>query len=560
MLATCLLSAGVRVTAAPVPQKTVVKTFAKTVAGLPAAQALALGERMYRKGILPSGAEMQAIVKGDNPVQGSTFTCTSCHLRGGLGSSEGGVFTLPTNGAKLAQPLFLKASKIPPENREAFGIKTLPKRPPYTDATLAAVIRTSLDPTGRELNTVMPRYALTDREMEILIHYLRNLSVKLSPGASAKLIHFATVITDEVRPEDREAMLLPLENFILEHNRRAGNFDTKMYVFGNGPEMMLSYRMLSLDRWELKGPRSTWRRQLEAYQRKKPAFALLGGISYGSWQPIHDFSEAFQIPSLFPITDYPVISNSDWYTVYLSKGLQQEGQAAARYLKGALPEGKIVQVVRDVPEGRALAAGFQETWSELEGNPFKTVLLPAKAKLNQASLQALLQAEKAAALVLWTGPDAFPALAGLAGSPAAPRFVFMSSSYLKQSLAQLPEPARGFTYVTYPYRHPDEEGKYSPLVNHLLAGYTTYHPETRISTRMYTLTQVLTTALMDMEQNLYRDTFLDVIGMQRDQNLPDYERISFGPGQRYASKGCYIMQLSDGPKPKLIKKSGWVSY
>jgi ABC-type branched-subunit amino acid transport system substrate-binding protein len=546
LLTACLLTTGGLV-AAP-----------KTVAGLPAAKALALGEQMFRKGILPSGQELQARVKGDIRVPGSAFACSSCHLRSGLGSIEGGVFTLPTNGAKLAQPLFLKSSKIPPADREAFGIKTLPKRPPYTDATLAAVIRTCVDPTGRELNPVMPRYELTDRDMEILVHYLKNLSSKLSPGASLKLLRFATVITEEVRPEDREAMLLPLENFVLEHNRRAGNFDNKMYVFGSGPEMMLSYRPLALDRWELKGPRSTWRRQLEAYNRKQPAFALLGGISYGSWQPIHDFAEAFQIPCLFPITDYPVLSDSDWYTLYLSKGLQQEGQAAARYLKNALPKGRIVQVVRDAPEGRALAAGFQESWSELEGQPFPTVLLPAKAALTETYLRTLIQKEQAAAVVLWTGAEAFPALAALAAD--APAFVVMSSSYLKQQLTDLPEPARGFTYVTYPYRHPDEEGKYSPLVNHLLAGYTTHHPETRISTRMYSLTQVLTTALMDMEQNLYRDTFLDVIGMQRDQALPDYERLSFGPGQRYASKGCYIMQLSAGPTPKLLKKTTWVSY
>ena len=77
---------------------------------------------------------------------------------------------------------------------------------------------------------------------------------------------------------------------------------------------------------------------------------------------------------------------------------------------------------------------------------------------------------------------------------------------------------------------------------------------------MYSLTQILTTALMDMEQNLYRDTLLDVIGMQRDQVVPDYERLSFGPGQRYAAKGCYLMQLSEGPNPTLLKKSGWVTY
>jgi len=530
----------------------------KPVAGMPAEQALALGERIYRQGILPSGEELGGIVKGDAAIPGVTYACISCHLRGGLGASEGGVLTLPTNGAKLAQPLFLKNSKIPLADREYFGIKTAPKRPAYTDETLAAVIRTCVDPSGRQLNEVMPRYQLADRDMALLIHYLWNLSSKPSPGATDKMIHFATVITEEVSAADREAMLLPLENFVRQHNRTANNFDSKMYVFGSGPEMMISYRQLSLDRWILKGPRSTWRRQLEAYYAKKPVFALLGGISYGDWQPVHAFCESMQLPCLLPITDFPVLSDTDWYTLYFSKGLQLEGQSAARYLNQALPEGKVLQVVRDTPVGRALAAGFQGAWSELGRTPAVTVTLAAKARLGKDDLRGLVRKEKPAAVLLWTGAEAFPALA--AAAPDLPPFVFMASGYLKQDLARLPEPARRATYVTYPYRHPQDEGKYSTLVNHLLTGYTTLRPETRISTRMYSLTRVLVTALMDMEQNLYRDTFLDVIGMQRDQVLPDYERLSFGPGQRYASKGCYIMQLSEGPEPTLVKKSGWVIH
>jgi hypothetical protein len=66
--------------------------------------------------------------------------------------------------------------------------------------------------------------------------------------------------------------------------------------------------------------------------------------------------------------------------------------------------------------------------------------------------------------------------------------------------------------------------------------------------------------LMHVKRNYYRDYLFDVIGMFGDRPSIDFERLSFGPGQRYMSKGCFIVQLSAGPRPKLIKRSDWVIY
>ncbi|MBK8791998.1 MAG: hypothetical protein IPN59_02390 [Holophaga sp.] len=93
-----------------------------------------------------------------------------------------------------------------------------------------------------------------------------------------------------------------------------------------------------------------------------------------------------------------------------------------------------------------------------------------------------------------------------------------------------------------------------------MAGLATHKPETRISTRTYSVIQLLRLLLTDMDRNFYRDNFMDRVGMQPDQVLPDFVRLSFGPSQRYASKGCYIMQLGPGPEPQLVPKSEWVIH
>lgn len=173
---------------------------AQTKPSLSPKQMLLLGERMYREGILPSGKPMQAFVNGDVPVSGTAFTCLSCHLRSGLGSVEGTVVTPATNGNTLYQPrtLLLKGFESVP--RLAKYAEALHPRPAYNDETLAAAIAAGVDPTGRELDNVMPRYELDAADMAILIYYLKHLSAEPSPGVSKTTLRFATVITGEVPP------------------------------------------------------------------------------------------------------------------------------------------------------------------------------------------------------------------------------------------------------------------------------------------------------------------------------------------------------------------------
>jgi hypothetical protein len=114
--------------------------------------------------------------------------------------------------------------------------------------------------------------------------------------------------------------------------------------------------------------------------------------------------------------------------------------------------------------------------------------------------------------------------------------------------------------MTYPYRLPQNEIKYKGFSEALVKSRKILNPERRITARTYSLVRVMTQALMHMRRNFYRDNFLDVISMLPDLVYPVYERLSFGPGQRYASKGCYIVQLSKGLKPELIKKSDWVIH
>jgi hypothetical protein len=320
-------------------------------------------------------------------------------------------------------------------------------------------------------------------------------------------------------------------------------------------------RTLTLSVWVLKGRPETWRKQLEEYNRTDPAFAMLGGMVSGSWEPVHRFSEDNQIPSLFPFTDLPVISRSDWYTLYLSKGYYQEGEAAARYLNNdpAVTDADILQVVRDSQEGLALAAGFQETWRSLGRKIPMTITLKPGREVSTETITSNSASNKPAVIILWDGPSVLAGLDRLTSIRNGQARYVISAGYLGKEIWALKEQQRKLTYITYPYRIPRPAADFRP--SSMGMGIKSFSADaTKIENQTYSLIEILTMALMDMKGNYYRDNFLDVIGMIMDQEVPLYERISFGPGQRYASKGCYIVQLSNDSKPQLIKKSDWVNY
>jgi len=546
-------------------------TAGTQAAPLTPAENLRLGERMYREGILPSGESMQAYVKGDIPAPGTAFSCVSCHMLSGLGSMEGGVFTTPTNGRTLYQARDLPGAG---NNRRNAGMNMTAKkkgispnqppqaRPAYNDQTLADVLRGGKDPSGRTLDMVMPRYHLQDSDMAIMVSYLKQLSNDYSPGVDKYAINFATIIAEGVPAEQVAAMMDPLDSFVKNANKQQETFEAqrvKLREFATEP----TYRRVKLSRWLLKGNPATWRSQLEEYYRREPVFALIAGISPDEWRPVHEFCETNKIPCILPSTDFPVVSEVDRYTLYFSKGYFQEGEAAARFLPSQdrpLQGSKIVQLVSNSPRGKALAEGFSRTL-ESQGLPAPVTIQQTDAEpFTAETLQRLVERERPDLLALWTGGETLQQLAALTAKGKAPPLLMVSASYLGKELWNIPERLRDSTYITYPYRLPQDDARYARFV--MPADKDRKVPgEVRIiKSRVSSALKVMTQALREMKGNFYRDYLFDVIGMKTDMEFPLYERLSFGPDQRYASKGCYIVQLAKGAQAGLVKKSDWVIH
>lgn len=533
--------------------------------GLRHEEAIRLGEQMYRDGILSSGASMQAIAQGDIAVDGRMFACVSCHLRSGLGSIEGTIISPPVTGVKLFMPR--------PRGQGIVGgdPKTVAEqyrggdiRPAYTVESLSLAIRGGEDAAGNRLDPFMPRYMLEDRDLGILIYYLQHLSAGLSPGVTETSILFATVVTADADASDRSAMVDTLRAYLKDRGVQTRRQHKRAAAAGAYMEEMdRSFRAPILLEWELKGSPDTWEQQLGEHYAQKPVFALVGGISGGEWGPVHRFCEKRGIPCVFPMTDFPVISEQDWYTVYVSKGLYQEGETAALFLSpDDIEPADVLTVYRDTREGRTLSAAFRDTARALGRSLPVEEKLAVDQTVSREFWKGLADRHSGKHWVLWLKPDdlAHPDAIPLGAGGA--RSVLVSYGLLGEEAWKILRQIKGDVRITYPYRLPQDRKRQELVVKQWLKIRKIPLTNMKIQAVMYDLGVLLTDTLMMMQSNYVRDYFLDVIDMMRDHTytIAVYPRLSFGSGQRYASKGCYVARPGSGDPPQIVPVSDWVVH
>ena len=502
-------------------------------------QAMEYGRRIYMEGILPSGEPLRAVVSGDVEITGEFLVCGECHRKSGLGASEGESVAPPVVGELLYKPLQLPVSR-PPEPPV--------QRPAYDRESLAASIRDGISSSGEAFSMLMPRYPLTDAEMGYLITYLESLRIGPDPGVTETDIHFATVITDDVAPEARKALLDVMNAFIEQKNTET-RYESKRASSGPWHKdwRFKPYRKWILHAWELEGPPSEWRAQLDALYAAQPVFAVLNGVSNGSWRPVHDFCEDTRLPCIFPTTDLPVADREDFYNVYLSRGIAQEAQAIVSHLADdAGAYGRIVQVYR---AGNAQSEAAADILSDLLGANVTTV------ELNELDGSVA----DSAILVAWLDASDSNSLGEEFEERGLER-LYLSGAMLDGGEERLDAALRRYAWIAYSTELPGNTAR-------LLARSTGWFRVKRIHAPDYEEIQANAYFTMKMAGGalgairLYfnRDFFVESLEHMIDNATYTsvYPRMSLAPEQRFASKGSLIARFEENDSGKLVAVTDW---
>jgi hypothetical protein len=508
------------------------------------------GQSLYRDGLLPNGQPLRGERPGSEPVEGKAAACANCHRRSGFGVEEGRIVIPPINGKYLFRASTTDALQMAHPGAEG----AMPRRNRYNSETLARAVREGVDPDGRRLDYLMPRFALDDATMTLLTEYLAQLSAHQAPGAVGDFLEFATVVTPDADPLKRDAMLDVLNHFFGNKNAYYRGADPPLQS-----ERRIHFRVLrrwQLNVWTLTGPPDTWEEQLHKRFKEHPVFALLSGMGARTWEPIHRFCESEQIPCLMPNVDLPVVDENDFYPVYFSRGVLLEADVIANRLGEEDGEGatrQVVQVFRPDDIGSAAAR-------QLAAAMGKSSLRELKTRHAAGELSAIVRdaAVHDDVLVLWLRPED---LKSLPTSGKLPERAFVSGLMGGLESAPLPDAWRDITRMSYPFDLPLQR---AIRMNYPLGWFRIQHVpvvDERVQTDTYLACSVLAEAASTMLDNFVPDYLIERVEVELSHRLINgyYPRLGLAPGQRFASKGAYLVKFSEAAGKRVVVADGdWI--
>jgi cytochrome c553 len=567
------------------------------------------GRRIYVEGAVSSGAPLRGVRFDSVEVSGARAACVTCHRRSGMGGVEGDLQVPPINGRFLfARRGDMALAIMDPR----VGRMMNRFHEPYAAESLAAAIRAGVNVSGMQMNVAMPRYDLSDGDMKALTAYLTQLSANWSPGVSDESIRFATVIAPGVDAKRRQLVLDMLNSAFQQKNGStivatgAAKNPGRRHMTSAAELVLGTERKWVLDVWELQGAPETWAAQLDEFYRRQPVFALLSGLSGDTWQPVHDFCERGRIPCWFPSVDLVPEAAEAVYPIYFSRGVALEAEVLAAHLRGqggAMPR-RLVQIFRDDQAGRGGAQALKRALAA-SGVAIEDRRLDA-SRVND--LRDALKAIKANdAAMLWLSPAEVAALKDVAPPPSAA--LYFSAALADAERVDLSAAWKKQARLVYPYELPQKRAANLTYFHTWLKLRRLPLVDEPLQSEVYFAVNFMTDTVAEMLDNVYRDYLIeraeDMIGRRetgkaegetreramlgtqeqlakrypKARRLDEaaglslqpgqapsmmtmrggttvYPRLTLGPGQRYASRGGYIVRF--GESGELAAETEWI--
>jgi len=255
----------------------------------------------------------------------------------------------------------------------------------------------------------------------------------------------------------------------------------------------------------------------------------------------------------------------DFYSVYYSQGVLLEAQLIANRLAQARADvsagARIIQVYRQDDIGAAAAERLRATlapgWALID-----RALAPDSGgePLRQTVRELALHGLKAGdILVLWLRASDLQALPAPVAAAASAE-VYVSGVMGGLEHAPLAPPWRRIVRLTYPFELPE--------ARRLRMGYPLgwFHQQAipvvneRVEVDTFITCSILAQSLRSMIGEYQRDYLLERVEAMLSSRVVDgyYARLGLAPGQRYASKGGYLVRFVDPADERIVADGSWI--
>jgi len=255
--------------------------------------------------------------------------------------------------------------------------------------------------------------------------------------------------------------------------------------------------------------------------------------------------------------DLPVVAENDFYALYFSRGVLLEAGLIAHQLQEQphwSAVRRLVQVYRADDIGAA-AATMLAGESQRSGLEIVARVLRA-GEAGSGLSSALKDIGPGDDLVLWLRPKD---LAALGNHPVKADGVWMSGLMGALEHAPLPSAWRSGTHMAYPFDLPD---KRRIRVDYPLGWFRIRKVpvlDLQVQADTYLACGLLSETLNHMVDTFVRDYLIERIESMLEHRIITgyYPRLTLAPGQRFASKGGYMVHFAEPTGAKLMAEGDW---
>jgi ABC-type branched-subunit amino acid transport system substrate-binding protein len=486
------------------------------------------GRNIYRKG----GDGIKARLGDDDfELPASTFPCANCHGLTGLGGKEGGLQPPPIAWDMLASP---RSSSFSGQ-----------MRPAYDEASLKRAIAAGIDARGATLHQGMPRYRMSDEQMNDLLAYLRviGLAADNDPGVTASAIKIGSALplTGPLASlgEDLRAML---STVLAEQNERGG-------IFGRRIELVVED-----SRGEPAATAAATSRLLDTHR----VFALISSFAPPGSNAIDQLLKGAEVPLIGPVTlSPPATATASPFIYYLLPDLTVQARVLVDFVRAGKLGESIAIFHSDHTFDRDAVLGVKTQAKALSMRIVAEMDWQA-GKFSPPAAIDLLQEKRPQALFFFASQEDLKTLAAAMERAGLNIPVLSATAMAGRGAFELPSQFAGHLYLAHPGGFPGQEG-YAAFERVMMKSGAPQHPQRNAAFRAisYAAAQIFIEAVKTSGRQLNRATFSSALEQIQNFNTEVLPPISFGPQRRIGAIGAFVVQVDPLTK-QFTPRTAWM--